>query len=241
MSALILWVAGLLFGVYFVYPKFFNKADFSAATPLLSRDMRLLDGDLKEKLTFFMAKKLALYKGKFEIVDMIKLDTYEAIGLDYILIIMKAPNGKLCQVTISRSRLPWVKWQIDPENFSEVDIPLAESVFELEKLSWLDELGVSPDQARRYYQAHPEIEPWSEAPFVDKTTGLYKLPSDWKEVASAETTYKLDISKDEKLGYTTSLKIGKTNPVSTYWKVDYPTDYLGPGYRAYLYEKVKQE
>jgi hypothetical protein len=102
----------------------------------------------------------------------------------------------------------------------------------------MKELGVTVDEVRQYYKAHPEAILKGEELFFDKETASPRLPADWfKTVRQPDVQYKLLINKNEPARFVPGIKV---EPANSLWKPDYPSDYLGPGYRSYLYEKVKE-
>jgi hypothetical protein len=76
-----------------------------------------------------------------------------------------------------------------------------------------------------------------ELAFFDEKAGKYNLPLDWYQ-----TVFTLEIEKDKTARLISDTgKQTKTTAANSYWKVDYPMQYLGPGYREYLYKKIKGE
>ena len=57
---------------------------------------------------------------------------------------------------------------------------------------------------------------------------------------TARIVKKIEKDKTARLISDTGRKV-KATAASSYWKVDYPMQYLGPGYRDYLYKKIKGE
>ncbi len=234
------FLCGVLAIAYFNY----NQERTSAYRPqrllMFSDNRRMLGAELEDKLTFYLAKKLGIYEGQFEIVDIVNLGTGEIAGIDYILVTIKIAGGKLCQVTLFREANPWARWELDEGSFSIVDLPRPELYSYIEKASWLRELGISAAQLSEYMSAHPELSTGAdfEGAFKDGKTGSYALPADWWQVVRFESSFRLD-AKNEKM--MRLIAEGKAPAGNTYWKIDYPAEYSGPGYRAYLYEKVKSE
>jgi hypothetical protein len=66
------------------------------------------------------------------------------------------------------------------------------------------------------------------------------LPLDWwKSVKVGESPfrYKMEIGKNKTMRFVSDMK--RESSSDLFWKVDYPADYMGSGYRGYLFEKVK--
>jgi hypothetical protein len=230
-------IIGLWFGIYTVYQKAQVKR-FSHQSLVTSR-LYLSDADMEEELIFFLSKKLGIYEHDYQIVDVVNLNTREVMGVDYILITLRAPDGRLCQVIVTRNSNPWAKWELDPVNFNVVDIvepgSLAGQVSQ-----WMQELSITPEQVDAYYKAHPEFSRKGEVAFLDDKTGALQLPPDWYQVVKPEATFSLEIGKDKTVRIISSMgEEAKKRVLNSYWKPDYPTDYLGPGYREYLFRKLK--
>ncbi|MDD5255257.1 MAG: hypothetical protein PHR11_04295 [Candidatus Omnitrophica bacterium] len=234
------FLAGVVALAYFNY----NQERLSGYQPqrllMLSDRKHMLGEELEDKLVFYLAKQLGIYEGQFEIVDVVNLGTGEIVGVDYILVTIKISGGKLCQVTLFRQAGPWAQWELDEGSFSMVDLPRSELYTYLDGATWMKELGISAEQISQYMAAHPELSTGAdfEAAFKDKKSGIYTLPSDWWQVVRLESGFKLDVKKEKMMRL---IAEGKQDPGEAYWKVDYASEYSGPGYRAYLYEKVKSE
>lgn len=213
----------------------------SPAPVILTRRLHLLNADIEDKIIFYLSRKLGIYEGALEIIDVVNLDTRGISGADYILVTLKAPDGKLCQVTLSRGSLPWSEWELNPENSSAKEMPQSALLPYAENAGWMRDLGITRDEVIRYYIAHPEIGPDNniERAFLDKETGIRSLPSDWWKAALSESRFRLEISKNKVLSFVSHM--GSEDPLNSYWAVDYPLDYSGPGYRGYLYKKIKSE
>lgn len=229
-------IVALVIGIYYTnlskkfdYPYRYNK-------PIVASRLDLSDLELRSELIFFLTKELGLYEGEFKILDVVYLYTDKISGADYILVTLRAPDGKLCQITVSRNFLPYAKWELNPKSFSVIEPlqPLLGS--EVKVPQWMQDLEITPQQLQKYYAAHPDVASKGEAAFFDEKTGKYNLPADWYQ-----TTFTLEIKdKGIRLVPETDKKV-KTAIVNSYWKADYPTEYLGPGYREYLYKKIKGE
>jgi len=194
----------------------------------------LSDLDLRSELVFFLSKELGLYGDEFKILDVVYLYTDKISGADYVLITFKAPDGNLCQITISRNFLPFAKWQLNPETFNVIE-PIPPLLGPQTKVpQWMQNLGVTHEQLNQYYITHPDVALKGEAAFFDAKTGKYNLPSDWYE-----SLFALEIKEKGIRLVPQTEKGAKTTMINSYWKADYPTDYLGSGYREYLYKKIK--
>ncbi len=229
-------IVALVIGIY--YTNLFKKFEhpYRYSKPLMATRLDLSDLELRSELIFFLTKELGLYAGEFKILDVVYLYTDKISGADYILVTLKAPDGKLCQITVSRNFLPYAKWEVNPKSFSVIE-PLEPILgSEVKVPQWMQDLGVTPQQLNKYYAAHPDVALKGEAAFLDEKTGKYNLPPDWYQ-----TTFTLEIEdKGIRLVPETDKK-AKTAIVNSYWKADYPTEYLGPGYREYLYKKIKDQ
>lgn len=210
------------------YPYHYDK-------PLMKTQLNLSDYKLKEELTFFLTKELGLHEGEFQILDAVYLYTNDISGADYILITLKSSDERLCQITVSRNFLPWAKWELNPKSFSVMEPlkPLLESSVVVPK--WMQDLGVSAQQLKTYYVKHPDVALERESPFFDEKTKKFNLPPDWYQ-----TVFTFAIQKDKtvRLIPDAGEKV-KVDIVNSYWKADYPTAYLGLGYRGYLYKKIE--
>jgi len=227
-------VVGLWLGIYFI--SIYKEKKSPVSKSILANDVYLSDAELEKELIFFLAKELGIYQGEFEIVDIVNLSTHEIAGSDYILITTRAPDGKLYQVIVSRGSGIGAKWELSSKNLSPVDLPKYDFGFGRDTPNWMKELGITPEQAFEYFKLHPDMYLKAEHAFLDEKTGRHRLPSDWFQTVKLETQYKLWVNKDESVRSVPTMKEDK---IRSLWKADYPTGYLGPGYRAYLYEKIK--
>jgi hypothetical protein len=224
-------IIALVVGIYYFNLSKTVNYPYKYQKPIIATHLDLTDQQLREELTFFLAKELGLYEGEFQILDVVFLYTQELSGADYILVTLRAPNGSLCQITVSRNFLPWARWVLNPKNFSVIEPikPLIDYAIKVPK--GMQDLGVTPEQLGRYYKKHPEVTLKGETAFLDAETGKYNLPSDWYQ-----TVFNLMVEKDKTMRLVPDkgerLKAGMVN---SYWKADYPTEYLGLGYREYLY------
>ena len=228
-------IIGLVIGIYYINLSQKENYPYKYQKPLMSTQLDLTDLELKEELRFFLAKELGLYEGEFQIINAVFLYTEQISGADYILVTLRAPDGNLCQITILRNFLPWAKWEINPKNFSVLEPlePLIDNEASVPR--WMQDLGVTAEQLDNYYRRYPEVAANRETAFLDLKTGKYNLPSDWYQTvfsftAEKDKTIRLVPDKAEKI---------KANIVNSYWKADYPSEYLGLGYREYLYQKIK--
>lgn len=235
------FLLSLGFLVYFNYR--LGKEDRARPSRLimLTDRRQFLGSELEEKLTFYLARQLGIYEGQFEIVDVMNLGTAEIAGVDYILVTIRIPGGKLVQVTLSRAANPWASWELDEKSLSLVELPRPDIYVRLEAATWLKELGITEEQVNQYLNAHPEITSGDEleAAFRDAKSGSPALPKDWWDAVAFESSFSLEIKPDKTPRIVSGQ--GKGKDASSYWKVDYPAEYTGPGYRAYLYDKVKSE
>ena len=126
------------------------------------------------------------------------------------------------------------------ENFSITEFPKSKRSFSIEISQWMqDYLGITQDEVYEYYKKHPDIDLKNiESIFLDEKTQEVRFPSDWFKTVKLEAQYKLVISNRRPVRFISNIKEKHSE---LYWKTDYPTDYLGAGYRGYLYDKVKQE
>lgn len=224
-------VAGLY---YFNLSKKFGTP-YKYQKPLIATRLDLEDEQLKKEIVFFLSKELGLYQGNFEVLDAVFLYTDKVSGADYILITFSGPDGKIYQVSVSRKFLPYAKWEIGSQGITVIQPvkPLASPGVEIPK--WMRDLGVTPEQLAKYYAAHPGAFIRGEEAFRDQKTGEYNLPQDWHQ-----TLFAVEIKKDKSTQLVPESGDKPQSPgFSSYWKSDYPVQYVGPGYRQYLYDKVK--
>lgn len=229
-------IVALVIGIYYAnlskkfdYPYRYNK-------PIVATHLDLSDLELRSELIFFLTKELGLYEGEFKILDVVYLYTDKISGADYILVTLEAPDGKLCQITVSRNFLPYAKWELNPKSFSLIEPWEPILGLKVKVPQWMQDLEINPQQLQKYYAAHTDVALKGEAAFFDEKTGKYNLPADWYQ-----TTFTLEI-KDKGIRLVPEIdKKAKTAIVNSYWKADYPTEYLGPGYREYLYKKIRDQ
>jgi len=205
---------------------------------LMTSRLRLANVELEEQLVFFLARKLGIYEGAFEIIDVVNLDTRDIAGADYILVTLKAPDGKLCQVTLTKQSYPWARWELVQESLTVSELPWSSPSVYIANTKWMEDLGITADEVRQYYTAHPEkVGNAIESAFLDRETGRYTLPPDWWQAPKLESPFRLEINKDKTIDFVSEMK--QSNAYDYYWNVDYPSELVGPGYRVYLYKKVK--
>jgi hypothetical protein len=204
-----------------------------------SKRIRLSSRELEEELTFFLASKLGIYEGSFEIVGIVNLKTQEMAGADYLLVTVRISDGKLCQVVVSRKAGPWGKWGIEQETFKLINAADAKgaALYSEKTKAWMKELGVTADELRQYYRAHPEAILKGDELFFDEETGITRLPADWFKTVNPPVSYKLSVDKNGPVRFVPGMEV---KPADVFWQPDYPGDYLGGGYRSYLYEKIKE-
>lgn len=215
-----------------------SQTEASRKILFLTDNLNRLSQEQEDKLVFYLTKQMGTYEGSFQIIDVVNLQTRDVGGTEYLLVTLRAPNGKFCQVIVSRKNLPWAQWQVKEESFMFVDIPQAEYVTTDEQdLIWMKELGITPEDVHRYLAAHPEKSVGeAEMLFTDQSTGMYAVPKDFWKIKTPQAAYKLEIGKDKTMRFVSEMRRESSD---LFWKVDYPADYLGAGYRGYLFEKVK--
>jgi len=203
----------------------------------INRRISLSNIDLEKELAFFLAKQFGIFEGSFEIVDIVNLNTTGITGTDYLLVTFKAPDGRFCQVSVARGSGPKAGWEILPESFSVSQFASYQPIMPI----WMKDLGIAPEQLDEYYRAHPEAIALGERLFRDTQTGGYILPTDWfQTVKPVHKPYSIVLNQEHKITINPNMVTGtQTDMVNSYWKSDYPSDNIGPGYRAYLYGKVK--
>ncbi|MEI6631058.1 MAG: hypothetical protein WCL25_00380 [bacterium] len=198
-----------------------------------------LTRDLEDNLVFFLTKQLGSYEGAFEIIEVVNLGTRELAGVDYVVMTIKAPDGKLCQVALAKNAYPWSKWEVVSEHFKVEEPARALYSSYTKDTEWIQALGITPAQLYEYYIKHPQMtQEELESSFVDKVTGMHVLPDDWRKTVTLSPNFSLEQNKEK--GFRFIANIAGDNSYDTYWKVDYPSSYSGPGYRAYLYDKIDQ-
>ncbi|MBM3254818.1 MAG: hypothetical protein FJZ08_00750 [Candidatus Omnitrophica bacterium] len=217
-----------------------KKAVYRPARLIVNTERpHFLTRDLEDNLVFFLTKQLGSYEGAFEIIEVVNLGTRELAGVDYVVMTIRAPDGKLCQVALVKNSYPWSKWEVASEQF-KVEEP-AKTLYSsyTKDTKWIETLGITPGQLYEYYIKHPQMtQEELESSFVDKVTGMHILPDDWRQSVTLAPNFSLEQNKER--GFRFIANIAGDNSYDTYWKVDYPASYSGPGYRAYLYDKIEQ-
>lgn len=240
----LLVVLGFIAGVAFILhvnETTREKTHLARKILFMTDNLNALNPEQEDKLIFYLTKQLGTYEGSFEIIDVVNLQSHDIGATAYLLVTLRAPNGKFCQVIISRKNLPWARWEIEQGSFKVVDIKQAVYVTTNENdLIWMKELGITPEEVHRYLAAHPEKALGdAEALFLDQDTGYHAIPKDFWKVKTPQASFKLEINKDKTMRFVSEMK--RESSADLYWKVDYPSDYLGGGYRGYLFDKVKGE
>ncbi|RKY30683.1 MAG: hypothetical protein DRP74_06485 [Candidatus Omnitrophota bacterium] len=231
-------IIAVVAGIYYYNLSRPPSARYRYQKPIVSTHMDLADLELKQELIFFLRQEFGLYTTEFEIIDVVFLSTHELSGNDHILVTLKTPDNRLFQVAVSKTFIPWAKWQLDRSGFAVIEPIKPLLGYELKVPEWMQELGVTQEQLNRYMSLHPEAAILGESAFVDKETGKYELPQDWYL-----TLFSLITSEDKKGLRLVPEKAEEVNKnlIDSYWETDYPADYLGPGYRSYLYKKIKNK
>jgi hypothetical protein len=104
---------------------------------------------------------------------------------------------------------------------------------------WMKDLGITTEQVSLYLRAHPNTV-WNESSaFLDEKTGKYELPADWIQTLRSEKKFSGKLDANNFITFVPHLKIGQPDGglAAAYWAVDYPSEYMGGGYRNYLYDK----
>jgi hypothetical protein len=233
----LLFISSLVFAMYWNYR--YKKTVYSSSKLIVNTEkLFFMDKDLEETLVFLLTRQVGAYEGAFEIIGAVNLGAAEMTGANYVVLTIRAPDGKICQIALSKGVYPWSRWRVLEQTLkvSEMISPLYAGSAEDSK--WMDELGITAQQLDEYYLKHPQMtqEELKEA-FVDKITGLHVLPDDWQGTAGANAHFKLETGKEK--GFRSISNIAGDASSDTYWKVDYP-GYVGPGYRSYLYDKINQ-
>lgn len=233
----LLLIVGLLVGIHSVYRQK-AKARLEEK-PLITNEIQLSSATLEEELTYFLATRLNLYEEGYEIVDVTNLATAAVTGTDYLVVTIRTPDGRYCQIAVSRQSVPWAKWELNPETYQLVDIRQPDS-FSAQTPPWMREIGITAAQVEEYFAAHPELRRSGAQAFIDKQTGAYRLPADWYQAVKVESTFNVEVGKDKTMRIFSNIgEEARARLVNSYWKSDYPVQYLGPGYRGYLYKKIK--
>lgn len=230
--------AGIVMAVYLA--AVYEKQPFFSPQLAVKNISTLPGSDFEEELVFYLARQLGIYKGEFEIIDIVSLNTNVIIGKEYLLITVRAPNGDICQVTVVKGAGPWTRWTVIPGSFQVSRIPEASLLIRLDTSPWMRELGVSSEDVLKYFASHPGTAARGEKAFIDlKGGGKYKLPGDWDETIKINSPLRLSVGKNKPVGLSNTMAQNKAGDISSFWKIDYPSEYSGPGYRAYLYNKAK--
>ena len=191
-----------------------------------------------EEFVSFLAQRFGAYGSLVEIVQIVILSTKDITGKDYVLLTLRAPNGKYYQTVISRDAYPWSRWSFDPQTFAEAD----QIQLDLSRPIIIED--IIPKEVLTYYQlnsvAQIDQEPPDEQNKNENVPARRPAVSDIKKAGEVgqPAMFKLELGKDKKWRFNSIPKdtAGETN---TYWKVDYPAEYSGGGYRIYLYKKIK--
>ncbi len=236
----VILAAGLWLGVSLILE--YQPDDMPSSQTFMKSRLYLPGAEFEDDLVFFIARQLGIYEGEFEILDVVNLELQDIAGTEYLLITLRAPNGDLCQVTIAKELFPWSRWEIVPSSFTAVRIPEAGLRFAFDAPQWMRDLGITPEQVAGYFAEHPDKHGQGESAFIDPVTQKRSLPIDWSVSAKKDKPLRFSINKNKKTGFS-NVMAGKsrTGLLNAYWKADYPSDYAGPGYRAYLYGKSRGE
>ena len=132
---------------------------------------------------------------------------------------------------------PEKDWNVDSaffnENTEKYTIPA--------DWAWMNELGVTADEVEAYYKAHPNTAFDKNSPFYDEKTGKHKLPGDWAETLRMANPVAESLASSSSVTFDPHLRMSQEgDAIASYWAVDYPSGYMNPGYRQYLYNKAHE-
>ncbi len=231
----LLLILGLAAALYYLNLSRKSQNLYTYQKPLIYKKFDLSDQELKKEINLFLSRELNLFGGDFQVMDAVSLSANDISGADYIMVTVRAPDGKICQVTLSRSLGPWSKWEINPTSLNVIEAPQGAANPAVKIPKWMDDLGATSGQLQKYYATHPEFARKGEAAFFNTQTGKYELPADWHQSVMTVVTGKDKAlhSKVEAVGN------AEADEINNYWKPDYSTEYTGLGYRGYLYRKIK--
>lgn len=234
----IMIIAGLWGWAYMFW---ISRQSEQPASAIISTEPAVFsDSELQSEVVFFLTKELGIYEGGFEVVDVARVDAAAIAGIEYLVVTMRAPDGRLCQVAVRKSLKPNAAWELDPSSFSVLELSQYAYGFNNFNLSpettaWLAKVGVSPGEVLAYFKENPYKYQDPEAVFRDAATGKPALPMDWFSIVKPLASYKLDISKKQTIKFVTGMRAQEQDSL---WKADYP-DYVGAGYRSYLEGKAR--
>lgn len=90
-----------------------------------------------------MARELGIFGGDFQILDAVSLSANEISGADYVMVTLKSPDGKICQLTLNRNLGTWGRWEINHKSLKVMQAP---KPGEAKVPKWMDDAGVTPEQ-----------------------------------------------------------------------------------------------
>ncbi|MDD5347876.1 MAG: hypothetical protein PHT59_04605 [Candidatus Omnitrophica bacterium] len=222
MTGVVMWVYLLRSGV--MAPG--ERATFDTSN--------VMSADFEEKLVYFLVTKLNLFEGNFQVINVMGLNVGNLVGQDFVLITLRGPDGNIYQVTARRSTGARADWEFDEGSFHAVNLATYVPSSPEEEYGLLGEEGGDPGKNKLYAQlAAPGefLEPGRLAGFEGEGSGLL--------LQSAEIAGKsnFDLSRNKRVMYSNRLVAGPGPDAM--WVTDYPKDVVGPGYRSYLYQKMK--
>ena len=112
----IMIIAGLWGWAYMFW---ISRQSEQPASAIISTEPAVFsDSELQSEVVFFLTKELGIYEGGFEVVDVARVDAAAIAGIEYLVVTMRAPDGRLCQVAVRKSLKPNAAWELDPSSFS---------------------------------------------------------------------------------------------------------------------------
>lgn len=184
----------------------------------------------EEQLMYFLVAKLSIFEGEFQILDAVNLNMQAFTGQDYVLLTLRAPDGTICQVAARRNGTDGA-WEFDEKTFQVIGLAAYEPAVESD-YEQLQSLTAGLEENRFYSLLESDF-----LQLPDNAVGfLSNGQTELVEFEGVAAPARLGIHITEKIGF--SSQMSAEQGANSLWQRDYPS-FVGPGYRSYLYQKVK--
>ena len=139
ISFLILIILAALVSTFYFYQA---GVLLSTGQDVPSSRSHWLSPEFEAQLVYFLVTKLNIFEGNFEVIDVVILAVHNLTGSDYVLITLRAPDGRLCQVTAKRQAGHSAQWQFDDQSFSVIGLAKYEPASIEEDYDRINDLNV---------------------------------------------------------------------------------------------------
>ncbi|MCX7927380.1 MAG: hypothetical protein N2606_04515 [Candidatus Omnitrophica bacterium] len=220
-------IIGSAIGIW-VWVYFFQQGLFFFPQESFNKNLEL-NSEIRAKLAYFLMTRLNLLEGKFEIIDIVGLNVKGLVGEDYFLVTLRGPDGRLYQLTIQRGSQTAFEWQINEASLQQINLTeYNENITDEHFFSFTDMLKEN-EKEKRWFSL---IDAFAQKQLKKEADFLFL-----QQPVELTTESSVEINNKKNIGFTPTI-VNNVGPDSI-WVIDYPKGIIGPGYRSYLYQKIK--